>query len=130
MKLRRIRIENFRQISHWEHSFTDSLGRVRDLTVLVGPNASGKTSILDAIAAAFSPLTRINAVRPGLELSLKRIVRRGAVFARVEAEVEFSPAEIETALTALAMLPGKVPGEDDAIRRSRIVSFHWTFPDP
>src|SRR5580698_5730168 len=71
MKLRKIRIENFRQVGHWEHSFTDSLGRVRDVTLLVGPNGGGKTSILDAIAAAFNPLTRINAIRPSLDMSLK-----------------------------------------------------------
>src|SRR6266576_934887 len=98
MKLRSIRVDNFRQVERWDHSFTDSLGRVRDATLLVGPNGCGKTSILDAIAAAFNPLTRINALRPELEMSLKRIVRHGASFARVEAEVEFSPREIETAL--------------------------------
>jgi energy-coupling factor transporter ATP-binding protein EcfA2 len=129
MKLRRVRIESFRQILYWEHEFTDSLHRVRDVTLLVGPNASGKTSILDAIAAAMNPLTRINALRPGLEMSLKRIVRHGATFARVEAEVEFSPAEIDTALAVLNMLDHKA-GEEEAIRESKIVSFSWTFPDP
>ncbi len=129
MKLRRVRIENFRQILYWEHEFTDSLQRVRDVTLLVGPNASGKTSILDAIAAAINPLTRINALRPGLEMSRKRIVRHGATFARVEAEVEFSPAEIDTALAVLDMLEHK-EGEEEAIRESKIVSFSWTFPDP
>src|SRR4051812_21559435 len=107
MKFRWIRIENFRQISHWEHDFTDSLGRVRDLTVLVGPNATGKTAILDAIAAALNPLVKLNLIRPGLELSVKRVVRYGASFARVEAEVEFSPEEIETAVAVQKHLEGK-----------------------
>ena len=131
MKLRRIRVDNFRQVNNWDHSFTDSLGRVRDVTLLVGPNGSGKTSILDAIAAAFNPLTRINnALRPGLEMSLKRIVRHGALFTRVEAEVEFSPREIETALAVLELFGQKMPGEEDAIRQSQTVSFTWTYPDP
>ena len=130
MKLRKIRIENFRQVKYWEHSLTDSLGRVCDVTLLVGPNGSGKTSILDAIAAAFNPLTRINALRPGLEMSLKRIVRHGATFARVEAEVEFSPPEVETALSTLDMLGHQLPGETDAISESSVVTFNWTYPDP
>ncbi|MHC5539566.1 AAA family ATPase [Singulisphaera rosea] len=130
MKLRRVRIENFRQIRYWEHEFTDSLQRVRDVTLLVGPNASGKTSILDAIAAAINPLTRINAIRPGLEMSLKRIVRHGATFASVEAEVEFSQEEVDTALAILGMMETKLKGEEDSIRESRLVSFSWTFPDP
>jgi predicted ATPase len=130
MKLRQVRIENFRQIPFWEHKFTDSLGRAREVTVLVGPNGSGKTSILDAIAAAFNPLTRVNALRPGLEMSLKRIVRHGAAFARVEAEVSFSAAEIETALSVLDMLGQKLRDEDEAIRQSSVVSFTWTYPDP
>jgi predicted ATPase len=130
MKLRNIRIENFRQVREWGHSFTDSLGRVRDVTLLVGPNGSGKTSILDGIAASFSPLTRINALRPGLEMSLKRIVRHGATFARVEAEVEFTPVEIEAAIAALRMIGQQIKGEEDAIRESSIVRFSWTYPDP
>jgi predicted ATPase len=131
MKLRRLRIENFRQVVFWEHNFTDSLGRVRDLTVLVGPNASGKTSILDAIAAAINPLTRINAIRPGLDLTLKRIVRHGCVFARVEAEVEFSQAELETSLTVLDILRSpEWENEAQAIRDSAVVSIRWTYPDP
>ncbi|MFZ4816897.1 MAG: AAA family ATPase, partial [Phototrophicaceae bacterium] len=43
MKLKKLTIENFRGIEHFEHDFTDELGRVRDLTVIVGPNGSGKT---------------------------------------------------------------------------------------
>lgn len=130
MKLRKIRIDNFRQVSTWEHSFMDSLGRVRDVTLLVGPNGSGKTSILDAIAAAFYPLTRINALRPGLEMSLKRIVRHGASFTQVKAEIEFSPQEITNALAVLELFGSKMDGEEDAIRQSQMVSFTWTYPDP
>lgn len=130
MKLRWIRIENFRQVGHWEHHFADSLGRVRDLTVLVGPNASGKTSILDAVATALNTLVRLSTVRPGLELSLKRIVRHGAVFARVEMEVEFAPEELETAVTVVRNLEKQFPREEESIRASRVVRFTWTYPDP
>src|SRR5205814_237442 len=69
------------------------------------------------------------ALRPGLELSLKRIVRRGAAFARVEAEVEFSPPEIETALEVLRLLGGTLDGEEGWIESSGRVAWSWTYPD-
>src|SRR5215204_6570726 len=129
MKLRRIKIENFRQIASWEHSFLDSLGRVRDVTLLVGPNASGKTSILDAIACAFSTLTRINAVRPGLRQTLQRIVRHGAVRARIEIEVEFSAEEMTVAAEA-ARLSGTSPsGVEPVSPKKSIATATWTFGD-
>ena len=55
MKIVRAVIENFRHIEKLELDFTDSLDRVRDLTLLVGPNACGKTTVLNALAAALGP---------------------------------------------------------------------------
>jgi hypothetical protein len=127
MKLRRIKIENFRQIASWEHSFLDSIGRVRDVTLLVGPNGSGKTSILDAIACAFSTLTRINAVRPGLRQTLQRIVRHGAIRARVELEVEFTADERAVAVEVARLAGTSDPGDEHAIREKSIAVATWTF---
>jgi hypothetical protein len=52
MKLRKVRIENFRAIKETEMVFADALGAIRPLTVLAGPNGSGKTSVLFAIVQA------------------------------------------------------------------------------
>src|SRR5208283_716187 len=52
MKLRKVRIENFRAIKETEIVFADALGAIRPITVLAGPNGSGKTSILFAIVQA------------------------------------------------------------------------------
>lgn len=52
MKLRNARIENYRAIDNLELSFVNSRGAVRPITVLAGPNGSGKTSILFAITNA------------------------------------------------------------------------------
>ena len=52
MKVTSALIENFRHIERLELDFTDSVGRVRDVSVIVGPNTSGKTTVLDALAIA------------------------------------------------------------------------------
>jgi len=52
MKLRKVRIENFRAIKESEIVFADALGAIRPVTVLAGPNGSGKTSVLFAIVQA------------------------------------------------------------------------------
>jgi len=72
MKLAKVQIENFRHLGGagqpFVLDFTDALGRVRDFTLLVGPNASGKTTILDAIAAALGPGLGMPTLRPGFAL--------------------------------------------------------------
>jgi energy-coupling factor transporter ATP-binding protein EcfA2 len=52
MKLRKVRIQNFRAIKDSEIVFADALGAIRPITVLAGPNGSGKTSVLYAIIQA------------------------------------------------------------------------------
>jgi predicted ATP-dependent endonuclease of OLD family len=52
MKLRKVRIENFRAIKDTEIAFADALGTIRPVTVLAGPNGTGKTSVLFAIVQA------------------------------------------------------------------------------
>jgi len=52
MQLRKVRIENFRAIKEIEVLFTDALGTIRPVTVLAGPNGTGKTSVLFAIIQA------------------------------------------------------------------------------
>ena len=49
MKINKLKIKNFRNFKEYEISFEDKL------TVLVANNSAGKTSMLDAIAIAFSP---------------------------------------------------------------------------
>ncbi len=52
MQIRALRVRNFRGIDDLQISFTDRLGRVRPITVIAGPNGSGKTSILFSIVQA------------------------------------------------------------------------------
>src|SRR3989442_1360005 len=77
MELRRLRLVNFRQHAHTELEFGPGI------TGIIGPNGSGKTTILEAIAWA---LYGVQAVR-GDKDSIRRIGVKGR--ANVEVELEF-----------------------------------------
>lgn len=125
MKLARLLIEDFRQFERLELDFTDSLGCVRDLVVLVGPNGSGKTTVLDAIAAAIGPSTELVATRTTLQLTPARVVRKGARATRVTCWLRFSDAEIAMTreLFERSEDPRPVPDAHE-------VKLSWTYPDP
>ncbi|OWK45262.1 AAA family ATPase [Fimbriiglobus ruber] len=129
MKLAKVRIENFRQLGSaaepFELDFTDALGRVRDFTLLVGPNGCGKTTILDAIAAAIGPTLEMPTLRPGFKRSPRTIVPRGAPHAKVTCWLRFDQTEIDTTreVYRLAELNDPVPDAQE-------VTLTWTYPDP
>jgi energy-coupling factor transporter ATP-binding protein EcfA2 len=125
MQLAKVVIEDFRQFRYKELDFTDALDRVRPLSLLVGPNTCGKTTILDAIAAALSPTLELPCTRPGFRLHPRTVVRRGALHATVTCRLRFSEDEITAAqeLSRLAELRGEVPDE-------RQVTLTWRYPDP
>jgi energy-coupling factor transporter ATP-binding protein EcfA2 len=129
MKLAKVEIENFRHLGGRGQpltlDFTDAVGRVRDFTLLVGPNASGKTTILDAITAALAPGLGMPTLRPGFTLSPRTVVHRGALHAKVTCRLHFSPEEIAAtrSLFQLAELRQEVPD-------MREVQFTWVYPDP
>jgi predicted ATPase len=129
MKLAKIAIENFRHLGTTsqplEMSFTDALDRVRDFTLLVGPNTSGKTTILDAIAAALAPMFGTQTLRRGFTLSTRTVVRRGALCAKVTCWLRFTPDEIAATreIFQLAKLSENVPDASE-------VKLTWTFPNP
>jgi energy-coupling factor transporter ATP-binding protein EcfA2 len=58
MKLRKAVIDNFKGIKHLELGFTTPDGGVRDRTLLLGDNGSGKTTALQAIALTFGLATQ------------------------------------------------------------------------
>ncbi len=127
MKLETLHIEDFRGIQRMELNFADDLDRVAGIVPVVGPNTSGKTSILDAITLCLGPATELWTMRPDLVYSPASIVRRGAARAKVTCTVRFSNDEIAAtrALFERAEDPdaAKVP---DANR----VTVRWEYPDP
>jgi energy-coupling factor transporter ATP-binding protein EcfA2 len=129
VKLAKLRIENFRQLGSvskpFELDFTDALGRVREFTLLVGPNGCGKTTILDAIAAAIGPTLEVPTLRPGFRRSPRTVVPRGALHAKVTCWLRFDRTEVDTAreVFRLAEVTDSVPDAPE-------VKLTWTYPDP
>src|SRR5438132_13554734 len=127
MKLAKLQIENFRHLGCRDQAFvldfTDAVGQVRDFTLLVGPNASGKTTILDAIAAAMAPGLGLPTLRADFTLSPRRVVCRGALNAKVTCWLRFSPEEIKATreLFLLAAIDREVPDMAEA-------QLTWTYP--
>ncbi len=125
MQISHVRIQNFRQFEDLKLDFTDPLGRVRDLTLLIGPNGSGKTTVLDAIAAAIGPTTELPSTRTSLKLSPPSIVRKGALCAKVTCRLRFTEDEI-AATRALF----EYSGDDKEVPDAREAELTWTYPDP
>jgi predicted ATPase len=129
MKLARVQIENFRHLGSREKplelDFTDALGRVRDFTLLVGPNTSGKTTVLDAIASALGRSVGMAALRPDFKFSPRMVVRRGELHAKVTCWLRFSPEEIAATreIFELAEISERVPDAPE-------VKLTWTYPAP
>lgn len=129
MKVTHVLIENFRRIERLELDFTDSLGRVRPICMLVGPNGCGKTSVLDAIGLALSGTLELPGTRTTLTLDPRRVVRRGATTARVTLDLRFSDDEIAAATEALQAL-GNPQWPHDKLPASKEVRLEWSYPDP
>ena len=121
MKIAHLEIRNFKAIEHLEIDFTDALGRVRPVTIIAGPNASGKTCILEALDASIGHAQRLHDIRVSLTA-----LRRGASCASVSAELRFPPDEVAAA--------GGVASEQGPFGRvedgGATALLNWTFPDP
>ena len=56
MRIHRVEVKNFRRHEHYVLDLCDEAGRPRPLTVLVGPNMSGKTTLLDAVHLVYEAI--------------------------------------------------------------------------
>lgn len=117
MKLRKVRIENFRAIKETEIVFADALGAIRPVTVLAGPNGSGKTSALFAIVQALRGVMgyRTSDVPELEELDIHRTVSMGGLSPTppsisVTLDVEFGDQERTAIRKVMAeMSPRRAP---------------------
>jgi energy-coupling factor transporter ATP-binding protein EcfA2 len=127
MKLESLAIRHFRAIESLDLRFVDDLGLIRDRIPIVGPNTSGKTTILDAIALCLMPVTEMFQFREGLRLTPASLVRRGAVRASVSCTVWFGNDEIEATREVMELAGNPYHRHVPEVNR---VTVHWTFPDP
>ncbi len=127
MKLESISIRDFRGIESLDLSFKDELGLIRDRIPIVGPNTSGKTTILDAIALSLPSTTASSQLGEGLRFSPRALVRSGAVRTQVSTTVWFSDDEIEASREVLARVDSRFLPSGPL---ENLVTVHWTFPDP
>lgn len=69
MRIHKVRIDNFRRLKDFTVDFCDADGIPRPLTILVGPNMSGKTTVLDALHLAYACIENAQKpkLRPGLD---------------------------------------------------------------
>jgi predicted ATP-dependent endonuclease of OLD family len=79
MKLHSLEIKNFRAIKEICLDFTDYYGVPRPISLIVGPNSSGKTSILDAIHIIVKVFEKSDQLelRDGLKYSAGQLIREG-----------------------------------------------------
>jgi len=97
MKLHSLEIKNFRAIEDISLDFTDLLSRPRPINLIVGPNGSGKTSILDAIHVVVKVFENPQnpELREGLEYNVQQLVRSRANIAQITFEYSIEKDEAE-----------------------------------
>jgi predicted ATPase len=132
MKIHSLKIQNFRAIENSTFDFTDSLSQPKKINLIVGPNGSGKTSVLDAILMGVRLLE--NPLKPrlrdALEFSVAQIVRGSGSPAKIEFEYERTEDEgraINDVFTALEKEPPFRFNQNEApISTPALVV--WTYP--
>ncbi len=118
MKVQSIELKHFKRFRDKKFDFTDpDTGAAKDLVVLIGKNGSGKSTILQTIAATLGTATR-QLEKPGdmdwpgfnLELADKSWQLPG----KASIEVEFSDDEIKSVIEFFEKVPGLKSRQDVA----------------
>jgi predicted ATP-dependent endonuclease of OLD family len=97
MKIKSIELRNYKRfVTGKKFSFCDSDGKVNGLTLIVGNNGTGKTSLLQAIVAIIAPLTRDRFKARDLDWSgfEYRFLQTGGNPLHIQASIEFSECEL------------------------------------
>ena len=98
MKIKNIELRNYKKFVAEKHiSFLNSNNEVNDLTLIVGNNGTGKSSLLQAIVAMIAPLTRDRFDVSKIDWSgfEYRFIQSGRMPLHIQAVVEFSECELE-----------------------------------
>lgn len=98
MRIKSIELRNYKRFVSEKHiSFLNSNGKVNDLTLIVGNNGTGKSSLLQAIVAMIAPLTRDKFKVSEIDWSgfEYRFIQNGRMPLHIQALIEFSESELE-----------------------------------
>jgi predicted ATP-binding protein involved in virulence len=98
MKIKSIEFHNYKRfVNEKKISFCDSDGKVNELTLIVGNNGSGKSSLLQAIVAMIAPLTRNNFDVSKIDWSgfEYRFIQSGRLPLYIQSKIEFAEYELE-----------------------------------
>ena len=129
MRIRRLSIENFRRFhDKFEVSFLGADGKPRPLTVLVGPNMSGKTTILDSLHIVHAALESFADPHFRPELDPSAISNRPDPNQPIHIGVEFSLDHGEWALLDETEKKMGTPGLNTASVDVYRIEFAWPPP--
>ncbi|EYF02546.1 AAA family ATPase [Chondromyces apiculatus] len=127
MRLHKLRVENFRRIQKREISLLGPDGSPRPLTVIVGPNMSGKTTLLDALHLAYEAIAHARNPRWRPEFHPDDPTLRPDPNQPIVISVEFSLHEGE--YEALSTLESALGSSFD-VARAAVYSFEFSWPPP
>ena len=135
MKLHSLEIANFRAIKHLSLDFTDYLSRPQGINLIVGPNGSGKTSILDAIHLTLKIFEnpREPELREGLEYSPQQLVKGRGNIAEIVFEFSIDNEEAEAinqVYSSLNLSQHFKLSEDDRPPLNIPTQVRWRYPNP
>lgn len=111
MKIKELTLRNYKGFEKKQISFCNENGNVNDITLIMGNNGSGKSSILQAIALLLEPA--VNALIKPSELDYPGFrwdnIQRGRMPVEIRASIQFLPEEIEATLAYAKTLNTKYP---------------------
>jgi predicted ATP-dependent endonuclease of OLD family len=135
MKLHSLDIKNFRAIDTISLDFTDYLSRPRPVSLIVGPNSSGKTSILDAIHIVVKVFENPAnpSLRDGLLYNVQQLVRGRGTVAEIIFNYSIEQDEavaINEVYSSLKLNQHFDLSKEAQPPLNKPVEVVWTFPNP